>query len=183
MKAGTLPDRISITEGMCSGCDMRLICQPEEKYKAGANIEDANFEAQLRRREELQAAKSEYDKIDRNVKSILKEAATEYAICGPFQITVKQNKSSKTINIDRVLHDENVSPTPKAPEPEQPKVTQEEVLSDAVGPWALKIQKCKSEAELMKVKYELSFLVGEFTQADRDSLAGLFSTVYNRVVK
>lgn len=178
LTAGTLPDYLPITEGMCTGCDMRLVCSPTEKYTAGANIEDANFEKKLRRREELQAAKSEYDKLDRTVKGVLKEAATEYAICGPFQITVKQNKTSKTINIDRVVQDEDAPPTPKAPEPKE-----DAPLSGKVAPWATLIQGSKTEDDLLNIKERLKAEVDQFTKDEMSFLSRLFSTVYDRVVK
>ena len=82
--AATLPDFLDDpTE--CQRCPFYgAICNPPLRAVGAAVLTDPELEAQLARREQLEAAATEYDRIDKDVKKKLR--GIEHGIVGPFAI-------------------------------------------------------------------------------------------------
>lgn len=87
---GTLPSRIEKRK-YCEICDYQHICTPDIINNASAIIEDPEFIRMLEERENLKPSKSKFEKIDKEVKSILKKMQELYIIVGNFQITKKES--------------------------------------------------------------------------------------------
>jgi len=84
--AGTAPDVVQIDD--CQGCPFaKTACFPGQDYGPGFEImDDAEVEAKLARREQLEAAAKEYDEIDKEIKEQFKGRT---AIVGDYRITSK----------------------------------------------------------------------------------------------
>lgn len=93
-EAGTLPDFLSGNPAECQRCPFYgTACQPPI---AGAGVQvltDPELEAALARREELQAAAKEYDRLDTRIKKQLR--GVEQGIAGPFFISGTWGKQSR----------------------------------------------------------------------------------------
>lgn len=98
---GTLPDRVSFAAGHCKWCDYRLICNPEEVFMAGKNIEDREFLAKLREFHSIEASSKRADSLWNYIKETLR--GVEYATCGEFQIEGKALKNGWKVNITQVF--------------------------------------------------------------------------------
>lgn len=84
--AGTMPDPIPFNDQICRWCSFMHLCVPDRDLGDGAQlIEDPDFEEKLKRRAELEAAKKEYDAIDRQIKAQVKEK--DNLIVGDFVIS------------------------------------------------------------------------------------------------
>lgn len=71
--AHTLPDRIPYSQAICGRCDAFAMCLPDEALRVGATlVDDPAFEAQLTRRAELEAAASEFKRLDEAIKERVK---------------------------------------------------------------------------------------------------------------
>lgn len=86
VKSGTRPDPCDDPE-VCRTCAFLHICLPEVKATAIEMPDDEELEAKLLRREELTAAKAEYEALDREIKKALE--GKERAIVGDFLVTGK----------------------------------------------------------------------------------------------
>jgi len=88
------PERIEYTNDVCGRCDFSHLCLPDVKNAPGMQIIDnEELEKDLVRREELKPLKSEYDKLDKQVKEIVE--GKNNLIVGDYMITSKL--ISKTI--------------------------------------------------------------------------------------
>lgn len=103
IKDGTEPDRCDYTIGACKFCEFAAMCCPDEQFLAGENITDQEFIAKLRRREQLYEGSKEYDRIDKDVKEVLRGKV--FAVAGPFRISGKKSGNGWKVEIERVLED------------------------------------------------------------------------------
>ncbi len=70
VKAGTLPDRNQSAE--CARCPFLHVCGPDIEFGKGVELFDnPEIEGMLQRREELAAARAEYEALDKAIKSSL----------------------------------------------------------------------------------------------------------------
>jgi len=107
LKAGTLPERIPYTDGLCIKCDFKHICHPEEIFLAGERITDPDFIDRLRQREKLEAASKEYAVLDKQIKLVLRDK--QYAVAGPFAITGKKfGANGWKVDVQRTMEDQDV---------------------------------------------------------------------------
>jgi CRISPR/Cas system-associated exonuclease Cas4 (RecB family) len=106
LAAKTVPERCEYTLGICQGCEFRRICQPDEPFLAGQNIQDPEFIAKLQRREELEKGSKEFKKLDTEIKDILR--GKPFAVAGPFRISGKERGNGWTTTIERVISDKDV---------------------------------------------------------------------------
>lgn len=87
VKNGTTPDPIPWSENTCGRCQFAHICLPEAKREAIDLTDDPELEVKLKRRAELAPLRSEYEEIDEEVKTILKERPK--VVCGDFLVIGK----------------------------------------------------------------------------------------------
>lgn len=89
IKDGVEPDFLHGNPAECKACPFfGKVCNPPLDFGEGTqNIEDTELSHKLARREELAAARSEYEKIDKEVKERVKDIP--HAVCGDFEITGK----------------------------------------------------------------------------------------------
>jgi CRISPR/Cas system-associated exonuclease Cas4 (RecB family) len=92
---GTLPDRIEWDDSICGKCNAKHICLPEEKISNGEVLLDEELEAMLERREELSSAKREFEELDKEIKSKVKEKPK--VLVGNFIIEGKWQERKETI--------------------------------------------------------------------------------------
>jgi CRISPR/Cas system-associated exonuclease Cas4 (RecB family) len=85
--AGTLPEPIRDPE-VCEGCGFVHICLPEIKGQALEITDDPRIEELLARREELQAARREYEVVDGELKKAFE--GREKIVVGDWLITGKE---------------------------------------------------------------------------------------------
>ena len=83
--AGTLPERIPYDDRICGQCPYLAICLPDVKRDALEITTDPELEAKLTRRQELTAARTEYESLDAEVKAVLKEH--DKIMVGDFLVT------------------------------------------------------------------------------------------------
>lgn len=84
VNAGTIPDPIPWNEDICGRCAFAHICLPEARREALDMTDDPELELKLKRRAELAPLRKEYEEIDSEVKTTLKEK--EKVVVGPFLI-------------------------------------------------------------------------------------------------
>lgn len=85
------PDRIAYDPEICDWCWFRTECLPPKENIKGITIsDDINFIELLRTREELKESHSEYGKIDKRVKAILKAQDDLKLFAENFMITGKE---------------------------------------------------------------------------------------------
>jgi len=99
--AKTLPDRVSYASGACKWCDYRHICNPEEIFKAGKNIQDADFISKLREWNELEESSSRCKKLWEYIKETLR--GVEFATAGEFQVEGNATKTGWKVNVTKVF--------------------------------------------------------------------------------
>lgn len=94
IEAGTLPDYLENDAAECQRCPFYGgTCNPPIVGVGASVITDPDLEALLARRELLDQAASEYDRLDRDLKAKLR--GTEQAVCGPYLITGTWGKSTR----------------------------------------------------------------------------------------
>lgn len=86
--AATTPAPIPWEEAICGTCRFGHICLPEAKREALQFVAFPELEAKLRRRADLEAAKREYDTLDKEVKEVVKGQTK--VVVGDFLITGKE---------------------------------------------------------------------------------------------
>ena len=90
VEQGVDPDPIPYSLSVCGGCGWAGQCYPARDFGAGATVlDDPAFLDDLTRREQLAAAKRDYDQVDKAVKARLKAAGVKFAIAGEFVIDGK----------------------------------------------------------------------------------------------
>ena len=99
--AKTLPDRVSYASGACKWCDYRHICNPEEIFKAGKNIQDEDFISKLREWHELEESSSRCKKLWEYIKETLR--GVEFATAGEFQVEGNATKTGWKVNVTKVF--------------------------------------------------------------------------------
>lgn len=87
VKNGTTPDPIEWSENTCGRCQFAHICLPEAKREALDLTNDPELEVKLKRRAELDPIRKEYEELDEEVKTLLKERPK--VLCGDFLILGK----------------------------------------------------------------------------------------------
>lgn len=87
VNAGTIPDPIAWNEDICGRCAFAHICLPEARREALDLTDDPELELKLKRRHELAPLRKEYEEIDDDVKSAVKEKPK--VVVGDFLITGK----------------------------------------------------------------------------------------------
>ena len=105
-----LPDRICDFD-ICKDCSFRTLCLPDEIREERARLFiNTELEAKLNRRQELMETRKEYNAIDTEVKERIKEVNTltneSFIICGDFEITVKQGKTTR-VGIKKIGEETN----------------------------------------------------------------------------
>jgi hypothetical protein len=92
-EAGTLPDYIQ-DAAECKRCQFfGSVCNPPIMSGEGATvITDPEIETMLERRQELEGAADEYEKIDKRIKAQFR--GIEQGICGPFILQGKYGKQT-----------------------------------------------------------------------------------------
>lgn len=98
VKKKTLPDKINDLE-TCPGCAYSHICLPELKRDSIQIANDPEFLANLERREALEPAAKEYEKIDKAVKKTTKNTEGDRFICGDF-VLEKKTYSRKGFTVE-----------------------------------------------------------------------------------
>lgn len=88
VKAGTTPEPIPWDESICGSCKFAHICLPEAKREALEFMAFPELEEKLKRRAELEAAKKEYEGLDKEVKDAVK--GRQKVVIGDFLITGKE---------------------------------------------------------------------------------------------
>jgi len=83
----TLPDYIPYDEEICGECPFQHVCLPEIKRDALEIETDPELEEKLKRYFELKPLKSEYDKLDKEIKIKFKEQ--EKVVIGNWLVTGK----------------------------------------------------------------------------------------------
>lgn len=89
VQAKTSPPPIDYEERICGECGFRALCYPPRDLGAGVVPIEGELELleNIERREELKAAKAEYEAVDKSVKARLKRIGTfEAALLGPYAI-------------------------------------------------------------------------------------------------
>lgn len=87
LKEGTTPECINYDANICGRCKLEHVCMPpRESGNVIINSDDPTLIEALNRREELAAAKKEYDKCDKYVKAQLKG---KNGMIGDFYVTSK----------------------------------------------------------------------------------------------
>lgn len=81
----TIPDAIPWNEDVCGRCAFAHICLPEARREALDMTDDPELELKLKRRHELAPLRKEYEELDDEVKSVLKEKAK--VSVGDFLVT------------------------------------------------------------------------------------------------
>jgi len=84
----TLPDRIPWDENHCGRCEFRHVCLPEAQRKELLFRDDAMIADKLSEHESLAEAKSRYEKLDKEIKALLK--GEEKVVIGDYLITGKE---------------------------------------------------------------------------------------------
>jgi len=93
----TTPECMKYDEMICGGCGYLHICLPEVKRTALEITDDPDIELKLNRREELKPLKSEYEKLDEELKKKFKDK--EKIVVANFLITGKSvNKKAFSVN-------------------------------------------------------------------------------------
>jgi CRISPR/Cas system-associated exonuclease Cas4 (RecB family) len=87
VNAGTIPDSIPWNEDICGRCAFAHICLPEARRDALDLTDDPELELKLKRRHELAPLRKEYEELDDEVKSAVKEKSK--VVVGDFLITGK----------------------------------------------------------------------------------------------
>ena len=85
--AGTVPETIAYDDTVCGFCPFIHICLPEIKRSALVIQDDPEIEDKLKRMNELKAARSEYERLDKEVKKQFQEK--DRLVVGDFMITGK----------------------------------------------------------------------------------------------
>lgn len=102
VKENTYPERIQ-DRSVCKFCDFRHICLPDEVSDAMNFVDDPELVQLMERREALEKAASEYDKIDKKIKDdFLKNKANGvYLVGGKFQVHISSfNRKSYAVPED-----------------------------------------------------------------------------------
>lgn len=91
VKAGEAPDRHLSDE--CVRCPFVHVCKPDVEFNKGVELFDnTEVEAMLARREELDEARKEYDRVDKSIKKLLPEK--EKLLVGNFILEGSQQERS-----------------------------------------------------------------------------------------
>lgn len=94
IEAGTLPPYLENDAAECKRCPFYGgTCNPPIGGAGAVVIADPEIEQLIARREELDQAASEYDRLDRDLKAKLR--GTESAVCGPYLISGTWGKSTR----------------------------------------------------------------------------------------
>lgn len=174
MSAGTLPKRLPWTQGMCADCGFRAICLPEEEFKAQPVIEDPKFIGDLKRWEMLKDSKSEYDKLDKHIKAVLR--GKEAVIAGPFSITGKKyGADGWKVDIARTMSDQDVQTVQEATK------DQSSAVSEAAVKLVEAMQGSKTMDELNKLKATIKAQAKDFTEVEKDYLQSFFKVHVKRL--
>lgn len=95
--ANTYPDRIKYNPEICGKCDYARACLGDVERKELVVIDNAQLTAMLKRREELKAAKADYEKIDEAIKDFF-GGKEQQALVGEFVIrTMKRARGEYTV--------------------------------------------------------------------------------------
>lgn len=95
--ASSLPAEAKLADQeICARCEFFNVCLPPLHFQATASVlDDPEFAAKLDRRAELEAAASEYDEVDSEIKTQARAAAkagTTELVCGDWLIQTKTNE-------------------------------------------------------------------------------------------
>jgi hypothetical protein len=94
VEAGTLPDYLEGDAKECRRCPFfGAVCNPPTVNASAHVFTDPELEALLERRDALDAAATEFDRLDKDVKARLR--GVESAVAGPFLIEGSWGKSSR----------------------------------------------------------------------------------------
>ena len=94
VEAGTLPAFLEGNPAECKRCSWYgHTCNPPLAAVGAVVLTDPDLQADLARRDELEAAANEFDKIDKRIKEQLR--GVEDGIAGPFVINGRWQKSSR----------------------------------------------------------------------------------------
>ena len=85
VKSGEYPDRISDIDE-CKHCPFSHLCMPDMINDQSTMLDDPELILMLERREELHPMAKEYEKVDKEIKAILKNIHFENILIGDFKI-------------------------------------------------------------------------------------------------
>lgn len=100
--AGTVPDRCAYNPELCDRCDFAHICLPPVENREEFLMAQApEMEAKIARRAELDAGATEYDKLDKEIKTWAKALTKDFIVCGNWIIKKSVSKSGAvTVKIE-----------------------------------------------------------------------------------
>lgn len=167
LKAGTLPERIPYTDGLCMQCDFKHICNPDEVFLAGERLDDSKFIEKLKQREKLETASKEYAYLDKQIKTVLRDK--QYAVAGPFVITGKKfGANGWKTEIERTMEDKDSETVDQ--------LHQLSNLSPIAENQINEMRKCRTLADLRKIKAVINSLGQStfFTSEEKQILSECF---------
>lgn len=167
LKAGTLPERIPYTDGICIHCDFKHICNPEEIFLAGEKLDDPSFIEKLKQREKLAASSKEYTALDKEIKTVLRNK--QYAVAGPFVITGKKfGANGWKTEIERTMEDKDSETVDQ--------LQQLSNLSPITENHVKKIRECLTSVELRMIQADIKGLAKDdkFSPDEKEILSECF---------
>lgn len=82
----------------CIKCDFKHLCLPEIKLSEGVKIiDDMELEGMIDRREQLSETKSEFDKLDKQIKKLVKPLGEGENICGKYLVRNKEYRRKRLV--------------------------------------------------------------------------------------
>ncbi len=101
--ADEVPDRMPYTDNLCGRCDFVDVCLPGFEAAEGVEwIDDVVVEGLLEIREKVQDAASEYNRVDKKVKEILKRGPAKWAV-GDWYVERTTTPKSTRFKIRRII--------------------------------------------------------------------------------
>jgi len=104
LAAGTIPERISLAEGLCNKCEYNAICSPSFSIQDGKYLDDPKLAGMIRDMLRLDASRLECNRLGDQVKSLLKAVQFSSLIVGEFSVTKKISaKGSQSFDFSKIM--------------------------------------------------------------------------------